>query len=377
MLRPPLRNLTPVLALVFAAACSGSGSEQLETDSGNASTQGPRITTPGSGDTDDSTPSDVTVELTSTSGAPSTPTDSTGRSTTTTSSGGRRPSTTATTVPRNPEQQQIVFGGPPADWRYGQRATIGLTATSGLALRLRTSGPCTVVHEALHVLEATGVGECVLTATQPGDATYAPAAPVTARLTIRRAPTEIGNFQNASYEYLGQNTITFSATASSGVPAQYATNRAGCVMSPPGSATLQFQGTDILPITCDVTVSFGETPTHEAASLTRSFTLEKTNMTIDVVIGSVSAGQTQVTVNFNHATRMYDNGGGGVCDVGYDSNARATTHSVTVSRIAPPPPPSPTDPTQPPATSCSVTFGNEIPDGSVRSVTRTVNVPLA
>jgi hypothetical protein len=148
-------------------------------------------------------------------------------------------------------------------------------------------------------------------------------------------------------------------------------------MSPPGSATLQFQGTDILPKTCDVTVTFGETPTHEAASLTRSFTLDKTNMTIDVVIGPVSAGQTQVTVNFNHATRLYANAQDGLCDVGYDSGAHATTHSVTVSRIAPPPPPSPTDPTQPPAMSCSVRFGNSIPDGSVRSVSQTANVPLA
>jgi hypothetical protein len=362
----------PALALVLAAACRGGGTERLDADAGDASTPspGPRITTPQSGGTENSTASDVTIDVTSTTGSASTSTaaPTSGTTTTTTGTPGRRSSTTTSVAPRTPTAQEIVFSGPPADWQYGKRVTLGLTATSGLALHLTTSGPCTVVNEALHVLEATGVGECVLTVTQPGDATYAAATPITSRMPIRRAATEIVNFQNATYEYLGQNTFQLGAAATSGAPAQYATHRVGCAISPPGSATLQFQGTGILPTTCDVTVTFAATPTFEAASLTRSITLNPTDMTIDVVVGTPSGGSNQVTVTFNHAALLGGYTEDYLCLVTYDRGAHATTHTVTVSP----------DPARPPApASCSVSFGNVIPDGSVRSVSKTVSVPLA
>src|SRR4029077_10869961 len=69
------------------------------------------------------------------------------------------------------------------------------TASSGLPVTFSASGPCTV---AAGVVTLTGAGSCTVTASQPGNASYAPAPPVARTFAI--AP--------------GPQTITFGALAS-------------------------------------------------------------------------------------------------------------------------------------------------------------------
>ena len=80
--------------------------------------------------------------------------------------------------------QQIDFA-PLPDHVYGEPDfTIAATATSGLVVSFSASGACSVSGTTVHI---TNVGSCTITATQPGDDTYAPADPVTHTLAITYA----------------------------------------------------------------------------------------------------------------------------------------------------------------------------------------------
>lgn len=81
--------------------------------------------------------------------------------------------------------QQIEFA-PLANRIIGETAfTISATATSGLPVSFSASGACSVSGTTVQI---TSVGSCTITATQAGDDTYAPAAPVTQTFAITYMP---------------------------------------------------------------------------------------------------------------------------------------------------------------------------------------------
>lgn len=92
------------------------------------------------------------------------------------------------TFPGAPAPQTITFDpAPPADVTFGDGpVTIGATADSGLPVTVGATGPCRLTGTSLAF---TGAGDCVVTATQAGDATHEPAPPATATVTIAKAPT--------------------------------------------------------------------------------------------------------------------------------------------------------------------------------------------
>jgi hypothetical protein len=80
--------------------------------------------------------------------------------------------------------QQIDFA-PLPDRIYGEPDfTLAATATSGLPVSFSASGACAVSGATVRI---ANVGSCTITATQPGDETYAPAEPVTRSFTIAYA----------------------------------------------------------------------------------------------------------------------------------------------------------------------------------------------
>ena len=80
--------------------------------------------------------------------------------------------------------QTIAFG-PLAAKTYGAPDfTVTATATSGLPVSFAASGQCTVAGSLVHL---TGAGSCSITASQAGDARYAPAPAVTQSFAIARA----------------------------------------------------------------------------------------------------------------------------------------------------------------------------------------------
>jgi hypothetical protein len=105
--------------------------------------------------------------------------------------------------------QTITFGALP-NVTYGASAiTLGATASSGLAVNYSVTGPASVSGSTLTI---TGAGQVKVTASQGGNATYAPATPVSQSFTVAQAAlTVIAN--NASRGYGAANPVfTYSIT---------------------------------------------------------------------------------------------------------------------------------------------------------------------
>jgi hypothetical protein len=131
----------------------------------------------------------------------------------------------------------------PASVRFGDPA-LTLTATgggSGNAVTFAANGNCSVAG---NLLTTTGAGSCLVTASQAGNASFAPAAPVTLNLSVAKAVarliwsplspivygTPLGASQlSATSTVLG--TFTFSPVSGSILPAGAATLRATFVPS--------------------------------------------------------------------------------------------------------------------------------------------------
>jgi hypothetical protein len=121
---------------------------------------------------------------------------------------------------------------------------LGVRATSGLPVSIRAEGPCVVTDGRVR---ATGVGTCVLTATQSGDEAWAAAPVVVGELTIERAPQTI-SFDAPASLVLGDPAVEIAAAASSGQPVTLMTE-GPCAVT---------EGTTLVPTgagTCRVTAS--------------------------------------------------------------------------------------------------------------------------
>lgn len=126
--------------------------------------------------------------------------------------------------------QTIVFD-PLPDRTYGDAAfTVAATASSNLPVTFSATGNCSVAG---NLVTVTTPGPCTITANQAGDATYAPAPPVSQPFTINKAqPTTTVVAPNAIYD--GQ---PHGATAST----------AGVANAPLGPTTIVYtvQGSNV------------------------------------------------------------------------------------------------------------------------------------
>ncbi len=105
------------------------------------------------------------------------------------------------------------------DKTYGDADfTVSASASSGLPVSFSATDNCTVSGNVVHL---TGAGSCTITASQAGDATYAPAPDMSQTFTILKGSQTI-SFAAVADRTLGDPDFTVSATASSGLPVSYA-----------------------------------------------------------------------------------------------------------------------------------------------------------
>ncbi len=96
----------------------------------------------------------------------------------------------------------------------GGSAVLAATSDSGLPVALEASGPCLLDGS---LLRALGTGACTITASQGGDADWAPAEPVTTTLRIGRGRQSI-ELEPIDEPTFGDPPLELSATTSSGLP---------------------------------------------------------------------------------------------------------------------------------------------------------------
>jgi sugar lactone lactonase YvrE len=96
-------------------------------------------------------------------------------------------SSCSTSVTVNPAPQSIFFPPPTTPIAYfaGETTTLAATASSGLAVAYTVTGPATLSGS---TLTYTGAGTVVVTASQPGNADYTSAAPVSQTIVISIVP---------------------------------------------------------------------------------------------------------------------------------------------------------------------------------------------
>ena len=124
--------------------------------------------------------------------------------------------------------QTITFGPIPTQ-TVGTPLTLNATASSGLPVSY-TPSDTTICTVSGNVATFIAAGNCTITASQAGNATYAPAAPVAQTITVNAIPQTI-TFNPIPNQTSG-TTLMLSASASSNLPVSFASSTAGiCTVS--------------------------------------------------------------------------------------------------------------------------------------------------
>jgi large repetitive protein len=160
--------------------------------------------------------------------------------------------------------QSINFPGP-GTVTFGTNPVVLIaSASSGLSVSYQVlSGPASVTNSQLSL---SGAGTIVVVALQPGDASYAAAAPVTNSFTVNPASQTI-TFPSIPAEAFPGGPVTLGATSSSGLPVGYS------VADGPASvagSTLTLTGAGVVTV---VASQPGNGAYSAAASVTNQFTV--------------------------------------------------------------------------------------------------------
>ena len=172
--------------------------------------------------------------------------------------------------------QTITFGPLPSTSGVNFTYLFNARASSGLPVDVLVEGPpapaCFASSTEFFTVER--IGTCLITFSQPGDATYAPAPEVTFTMTITGASNVI-TVSPAVNMQIGQ-TQQIVASTSSGLPIQYNAVIVGgqqvCSISSTGLVTGLAAGT------CSIRLDSAGTGTYvSAAPVTRNFAVTKRN----------------------------------------------------------------------------------------------------
>ncbi len=174
--------------------------------------------------------------------------------------------------------QVISFPPPSSQVIVGGTVTLSATATSSLPVSYASNSTsvCTVSGSTLTALTS---GTCSVTASQPGNATYLAALPITIQFTIDGLPQTI-DFQTVTPPTVG-NTTTLVATASSSLPVSFTASPAMvCTVS---GDTLDAVATG----TCTVTAMQAGDATYAAApSVPQTFSISNSGQPQAVIFSS-------------------------------------------------------------------------------------------
>ena len=183
---------------------------------------------------------------------------------------------TVTKVP-----QTINFAAIPNQGLSSGTYTLEANATSGLGLTF-TSDYASVATVSGNVVTLLSGGTALITAKQPGNATYAGASDVTQTLTVQDDTQQAQTItwtQSLSGKRFGDTDITLTATASSGGAVTYGTSDAavGTIVN---TNKLKITGAGAITVTATQAGGAISGQEWQAASLTKSFTIAKSTQNI-------------------------------------------------------------------------------------------------
>jgi hypothetical protein len=185
--------------------------------------------------------------------------------------------------------QTIEFSRP-ADATYGDaNFDPGATASSGLQVSYSSSTPsvCTVVTDKVHIV---GPGDCSITASQPGNATYKAADDVSQTFAVGKADQTIA-LDAPSGKHFTSADFDPGATASSGLPVNYSSSTPDVCTIVGGKVHIVGAGD------CSITASQSGNDNYKAAQdATVTFTVAKAPQAIDF---TAPAGKRTVDPDFD------------------------------------------------------------------------------
>ncbi|MFN8440326.1 MAG: right-handed parallel beta-helix repeat-containing protein [Caldilineaceae bacterium] len=192
--------------------------------------------------------------------------------------------------------QSINFAPLPNKLTSDPAFALSATASSGLPVSFMAEGVCTV--DAGSVTLSGQAGFCTLTATQVGDAVYKPAAEVTQILAVSdpAKQNQTINFALLAGKTLGDAGFVLNASATSGLPVQFASLTPATCSVDNGQVTLATSGV------CTIQASQpGDASYNPAPDVAQSFVIAdpaKQNQTIsfDVIAGK-QLGDAPLTIN--------------------------------------------------------------------------------
>ena len=160
--------------------------------------------------------------------------------------------------------------------------TPAATASSGLPVSYSstTTGVCTIAGSTISFVSA---GTCSITASQAGNANYAPATPVTQSFSVTPGVNVI-TFPALPNRALGSGTFNLTATASSGLPVAYASTTPQTCSVAGATVTLLAAGQ------CTIVASQpGNGGYAPATPVSQSFSITKAATSVRLVASSSSA----------------------------------------------------------------------------------------
>jgi len=332
---------------------SVAGSERSSASGGQASTSGPSSTGSG-GPGSTGSVSGGAGPVGSGAGGKGTGSNGAGAG-----GGAANPATGSVGTPA-PISQSISFPPVAGGWVYGETRTLAATASSGLGVTFGATGACQVKNAALGVVQASDVGECRVTVSQPGGPGVQAAAPVTQSTRIGQATPTI-QFGDQSFEHPRHPfTIPLSATASGGATVQYRVPNDQQLCSLQGNA-LSVPDTQGLPEDCLVEAFVDGDPRFEPASATATFTITPTVVRFTDHSDATSDGtNATITVSLNRVWAIDIESS---CDGSYDFKEGSSSYTISVGLPAGRPTP------------CSIIVQTSQPDAATTTDSVEVQVP--
>ena len=163
--------------------------------------------------------------------------------------------------------------------------TLDATASSGLEVSYTVSGPATLEG---NTLTCTGAGTVTVTASQEGNALYAAAENVVQTIAVSLVEQSI--MFSAVGDQVATNTVTLSATATSGLDVTFAVTSGPAMLS---GSTLTFLGAGEVT----VTATQAGNGTYSSTTANQTFTVSKATQSI--TFGAIAGQSVNDTVTLN------------------------------------------------------------------------------
>ena len=181
------------------------------------------------------------------------------------------------------DQGPIDFPAPAAKTYGDSDFDPGATASSGLPVTYSSSTPsvCTIVAGKVHIV---GAGECTVVASQAGNANFNPQS-LSRTFTIAKASQTI-SFTAPSGKTYGDPDFDPGATASSGLPVPYSSSTPTVCTIVSGKVHIVGAGE------CTVVASQAGNADYNPQSLSRTFTVAKATLAVNVDNVSAPFGST-------------------------------------------------------------------------------------